>query len=168
MLNRFLLGSNSRDLIEDAPVPVLLVPKESNYQPFKKIGFATDLTESDLNAIHEVARLFSMFNPELLLTHVSPLPSDFHDPRTPANQFLNEVTGKINYSKIYYRHITEAAIHKGLLWVTEYGRIDLLAMIHRKHSGLSNLLRSSYTKKVADLITLPLLIMPENHEPISW
>lgn len=167
-VRRLLLGSNSRQMIDSAPVPVLLIPENAGFVPLKKIGFATDLTESDLNAIHEVALLFSAFDPELLLTHVSAAPSDFHDPRTPANQFLNRVTCKINYAKIYYRHITQADINEGLLWISEHGRMDMMAMIHRKTSGLSAILRGSYTQKMADMICLPLLVMPENHEPIGW
>ena len=167
-MERFFLGSNSRDVVEKTSVPVLLIPKEATYTAIKKIAFATDLSESDLNSIQTLARLFCLFDPEILLTHVSGEPSDFHDPTTKANKFLNRVTCNINYAKIYYRHLTEADVNKGLKWITEHGQIDMLAMIHRQTGLFSRLLTGSHTQKMAKLTSLPLLVLPENKQPIGW
>lgn len=167
-MERFFLGSNSRDVIEKPTIPVLLIPKEANFTAISKIAFATDLSESDLNSIQALARLFCLFDPEILLTHVSNEPSDFHDPTTEANKFLNRVTCNINYTKIYYRHLTEADVDKGLKWIVTHGRIDMLAMIHRQTGFFSRLITGSRTQKMAKLATLPLLVLPENNQPIGW
>lgn len=167
-LNRFFLGSNSKDVIEKTSIPVLLVPKDAPYQPINKIAFATDLTEGDINSIHNLARLFCLFNPEILLVHVDEETSDFHDPRTPANAFLNRVTCKLNYSKIYYRHINAKNVEEGLKWLTENGQIEMLAMIHRHPNLISRILDGSYTQKLATMVQLPLLVMPEDKAPIGW
>jgi len=160
-MRRQLIGSNSDQMMAQAPAPLLLIPENARFVPLHKIGFATDLSEGDLQPIQEVARLFAAFNPELLLTHISPEASDFHDPRSAAHLFLNRITCNVNYAKIYYRHITEADISAGLLWISEHGRIDIMAMIHRQNRVLPTLLHQSYTQKMADLIYLPLLVMPE-------
>lgn len=167
-LDRFFLGSTSLALIEKPIVPILLIPTNTIYQPIKKIAFATDLSESDLNSINNIARLFCLYDPEILLVHVNDQPSDFHDPRTPANQFLNRVTCNINYGKIYYRHICEADIDKGLKWLTETHQIDILAMIHRQVGIFSRLLTGSHTQKLAKSVHFPLLILPEDKTPIRW
>jgi len=167
-LDQFLLGSNSRQVIEKTKVPVLLIPKEAVYEPFKKIAFATDLSESDLNSIYAIARLFCLFDPEILLAHVDEKLSDFHDPRTPANLFLNRVTCKLNYAKIYYRHINATSIEDGLSWLTENGQINILGMIHRHTSLFSRILEGSHTQKLARSIKVPLLVMPEDKTPIGW
>ncbi len=167
-LDRFLLGSKSKDIIEKTIVPVLLVPKESNYSPFKKIAFATDLSECDLNSIHAIARLFALYDPEILLTHVDGQPSDFHDPLKPANVFLNRVTCKLNYSKIYFRHVNASDVEEGLEWLTHHGQIDMLAMVHRRTSTFSRILNGSHTQKLAKTIKLPLLVMPEDRTQIGW
>lgn len=167
-MQRLFLGSNSRAVAEQTSVPVLLVPKEAAYVAINKIALATDLSESDLNSIQTLARLFCLFNPEILLTHIQGEPSDVYDPSTKANQFLNRVTCNINYAKIYYRHLTETNVDKGLKWITEHGQINILAMIHRHTDFFSRLLTGSHTQKMAGLTTLPLLILPENKQPIGW
>lgn len=167
-LDRFFLGSNSRDVIEKTTVPVLLIPKDAVFQPLKKIAFATDLTEGDINSVHAIARLFGLFDPEILLTHIDDRLSDFHDPRSAANIFLNSVTCKLNYSKIYYRHINATSVEDGLKWLTENGQINILSMIHRHPSLFSKILEGSHTQKLARNIHLPLLVMPEDKTPIGW
>lgn len=167
-LDRFFLGSTSKEMINNSTVPILLVPPTAVYEPIKKIAFATDLSESDLNTINSLARLFCLYDPEILVVHVDEKVSDFHDPRTPANQFLNRVTCHINYGKIYYRHITESDIDKGLQWLSEKGQANVLAMIHRKTGLFSRILTGSHTQKLANSVHLPLLVMPENRTPIGW
>ncbi|MBP8067422.1 MAG: universal stress protein [Pedobacter sp.] len=161
-VERFFLGSTSRDLIENTSVPVLLLPKHSKYIPLKKIAFATDLSKSDINSIHALARLFSVYSPEILLTHVSGHSEDMRNPNSLSNVFLSEVTSKINYSKIYFRHIIEEHVDEGLVWLTAHAQINMLCMIHRqKHNLFSDLLKGSHTKKIAKMIEIPLLVMPE-------
>lgn len=167
-IDRFFLGSTSREMIENSSVPILLVPANAVYEPIKKIAFATDLSESDINSIHHLARMFCLYGSEVLLVHVDDQPSDFHDPRTPANQFLNRVTCNINYGKIYFRHIKETDINKGLKWLSENGQANILAMIHRHIGIFSRLLTGSHTQKLAKIVHLPLLVMPEDKTPIGW
>ncbi len=160
-LNRFLVGSNSLDVIDGCPAPVLLIPQDANFVPLTKIAFATDLSKSDIQSIHEIARLFCLYLPEILLTHVHE--GDIKPNMLPAevSEFLNEITSKINYSKIYYRQIKEDDIINGIKWITENGRISMLSMIHRSSSVFSRVFKGSNTQKVSEWINLPLLIMPE-------
>src|ERR1700754_4180112 len=51
-LGRVFLGSNSKEMIDKARFPVLLVPTDATYNGLKKIAFATDLSKSDVDIIH--------------------------------------------------------------------------------------------------------------------
>ncbi|RZK57755.1 MAG: universal stress protein [Pedobacter sp.] len=163
-IKRFIMGSNSRDQIEDAKVPILLIPRKAHYTVLKKVAFATDLNVADMNSIQNIARLFCRFEPEILLTNIDALPSAIHNPNSVANLFLKNVTGKINYSKIYYRHIQQKNVNDGLMWLVEKGQTEILAMIHRHKGMFAELLNGSHTKQIAKSITLPLLVLPEESE----
>jgi nucleotide-binding universal stress UspA family protein len=76
-------------------------------------------------------------------------------------KFLVEISNKANYPKIYYRIIKQAKVEQGLDWLCENGQIDMLAMVHRKHDFLDGILNGSHSKKMADHITIPLLIYPD-------
>ncbi|MEJ5995264.1 universal stress protein [Pedobacter sp. Du54] len=167
-LNQLFWGSNSRAVIEKIKHPVLLVPKNTDFVPLRKIAFATDLSESDLNSIQSVARLFSLFDPEILLVHVNKDPGDEHNPSSSENIFLNNVKGKLNYGKIYYRHLIASDINEGLTWLAENGLVNLMAIIHRHASPLTRLLTSGHTKMLANSLHIPLLVLPEDKRPIGW
>ena len=158
-IEKFFMGSNSRDLIANTKIPVLLIPKNVSFIKLKKIGFATDLSLSDINNIHQLTGLFVLFNADILLVHISEEPKNGLNKN--VDRFLNDVTCKINYSKIYYRHIEESDVEQGLIWLAEHTQIDLLTMIHRKSTLFKNLTTGSYTQKMAQKIELPLLVMPE-------
>lgn len=165
-LAHFVLGSNSLEVMKKSKVPVILVPKNAVFTDLQKIAFATDLAESDLNAIQKVAHLFHIFNTDILLTHVSDKKQDKH--QTEIDDFINDVICKINYSRIYFRNIDQDDVDKGLSWITKNGHIAMLAMVHKKMHFLKRILKGSHTKNLANQIEIPLLILPENNSPINW
>jgi nucleotide-binding universal stress UspA family protein len=167
-LKRLFIGSSSRDLIEQTNIPILLIPKSATFKTIKKIALATDLSQSDINTIQNIARLFSILKPEILLAHINGYVSDFHDPGSESHKFLNSVTCKVNYPKIYYRHIQQKSINDGLLWLTEKGQVEILAMVHRHQGLFAEITNASHTQKMAKIITIPLLVMPEEDGVMGW
>ncbi|RZL41322.1 MAG: universal stress protein [Pedobacter sp.] len=157
-LTQFIIGSNSKAMIDNCKIPVLLVPKNAKFDHLKKIAFATDLRESDVNAVHQLAGLFYPFNSDILLAHVAST-EDKDDKQ--AKHFLSCITNKINYAKIYYRHINQQNTFEGIKWITENTQTSLIAMIHRNRSLIADIFETSHTKKLAQFTKLPLLVMPD-------
>lgn len=159
-LSRFFLGSSSRELMDHADFPILLVPPGVEFKRIEKIAFATDLSEGDIPLIHSLSLFARHFNAEILIVHVSPagFDSDVHQDKIDA--FLTEVTCKVNYPKIYYRHVKDMGVDEGLSWLTRHVAIDLLAMVHRRHHFMQRIFEGSRTKKMAGHLKLPLLVFP--------
>jgi nucleotide-binding universal stress UspA family protein len=161
-LVRFLWGSKRNSLIEDVQVPLLMVPENYNYKSLKRIAFATDWNESDIEIIQTLASLARYDNAAILITHVSDNEETEWLKNGDAYDFLNQVTCRINYPNIYYRQIRNEDIDKGLSWFSENGSIDMLAMVHRRHPLIERLLKGSHTKTVAKYNQVPLLVFPAN------
>lgn len=160
MVSRLVLGSNSHDMVEKASFPVLLIPSAVAYNGIHKIAFATDLSSGDIEVIHSLAGLAYFFNAEVLLAHVTDEKYDNPGHQHKIDSFLNDITSKLDYPKIYYRHIKSMDVDRGLEWLTEHGQIDMLAMVHRKHNIFDMLFNGSHTQKLAKHIELPLLVFP--------
>lgn len=160
LIHRALLGSTSRDLLEKATFPVLLVPPKPMPRQLHKIAFATDLSETDIDIIHSLTSLARPFNAEILIAHVTNAKYDPADHQQQVEQFLNGVSCKANYPKIYYRHIKSIDVDHGLDWLSEHGMIDMLAMVHRPHPVLERLMKGSHTQRLAKHIRVPLLVFP--------
>ena len=159
-LQRFFFGSNTSDMIDAANFPVLLTPPGVEFKGIHKIAFATDLNPGDLDVIHSLVGLAAAFNAELLLVHITGEKYDLKDHQHKIQAFLSDIACKINYSKIYYRHVEHMGIDKGLDWLSQYGQIDLLAMVHRNSDVFKRIIKPSHTQKLAEHIELPLLVFP--------
>lgn len=168
LLHRFLLGSTSRNLLEKATFPVLLVPAKPMPNKLSKIAFATDLSKEDIDVIHSLTSLARPFNAEILIAHVTDMKYDPAEHRQQVGDFLNEVTCKANYPSIYYRHIKSMDVDHGLDWLSEHGMIDMLAMVHRPHPVLERLIKGSHTQRLAKHIRIPLLVFPPNAHDVCF
>lgn len=162
-INGALLGNHSRKMIDNAACPLLLVPPTAAIAPVKKIAFATDFKEpeKDLQAIFNLIPLLKLLNAELLLTHIYTEIDEAYDFKKNIEGFLLELSNKANYPHIYYRIVKSEKTGKGLDWLCRFGNVDMLAMVHHKHSFLDKILIGSNTQKMAEHILIPLLVVPE-------
>lgn len=162
-LSRLFLGSNSRELIDVANFPVLLIPPQASFAPIKKIAFATTLDPEDIDIIQALAGMARMFNAEILISHCTDEKYEQHEAAKKADAFLADVTDKARYDKICYRHIKSTGVNRGLDWLSEHGQADLLAMVHHPRHFLEKLLTGSHTLDIARHIPIPLLVFPPGY-----
>jgi nucleotide-binding universal stress UspA family protein len=162
-LSNFMLGNHSRRMIDDAICPLLLIPANAPVRDIKKVAFATDFKEpeKDLKAIFELIPMLKKLNAELLLTHIYDESDKAFDLKTRIEDFLAHLSNKANYPYIYYRIVKSEKPEKGLDWLCQFGNIDVLAMVHRKHSFFYQIFTGSHTQKMAGHISIPLLVIPE-------
>jgi len=162
ILGTFLLGNHAHELIEFCIKPLLIVPDTAEFKPIQKIAFATDFENpgDDLEQIYQLIDFARLLDAEILLTHIYNGSGHLAKFEKRIEQFLVEISNKANYPQIYYRIIKQDKIQSGLDWLCEHSKIDMLAMVHRKHDFLDSILKGSHTKKMADHITIPLLVFP--------
>jgi nucleotide-binding universal stress UspA family protein len=161
---RLLFGSISRRMIDETQVPLILIPEGFLFSKIQKIAFATRMVDEDIDVIHALAAFASYFHADLLVAHVSD-----HNDKNEAHEkqfknFLSDVTCKINYDKVYFRHVDKENVDKGLDWLSEHGMIDLLVMVHHQKGDFESLF-SSHTHTRANHLKIPLLVMPLGSHP---
>lgn len=162
-ISRFFLGSNSRDLIDIANFPILLIPATAAFSPVKKISFATDLNPEDIKVIHSLNTLAIRLNAEVMITHCTDEKYEKGEAQHKVDTFLSKVTNSVGYDNKHYSHVKSINVNHGLDWLTEHGQIDMLAMVHHPHHFLAKLLKESHTQEIARHITIPLLVFPPGY-----
>ncbi|RNL56045.1 universal stress protein [Pedobacter jejuensis] len=161
-MKRLILGSSSRDIIDSADYPVLLIPKGTAYKPIRKIAFATDLCVEDMDSIQSLADFAGLLHAELPIVHV--IGRNINKGMTGRiNAFLTELKNKIIYDRIYYENVYQGKVEDGLGWLKNHGETDLLVMIHRRHGVMNDFVHGSHAQKMARETKLPLLVMPEGY-----
>ncbi|QNK62428.1 universal stress protein [Pedobacter sp. PAMC26386] len=159
-LASLIMGNHMRDIIGSVPTPVLIVPENQSFKKMKKLVFATDMNDSDLDIINALTELAKPSHAELTLAHIQIPEISEEENKKQVTNFLEDVANKINYPKIYYREVKETPLKAGLKWLTENVACDLFVMVHRHKNFLEQIFNLSNTQKMAANTNLPLLVYP--------
>jgi len=154
-IGEYFNTDNCWDVIDNAAIPVLVIPYQSRFKPFRIIAFGTVMNDTDLNILESLAGLASYSNAEIV-TNVTP-EKEMSDK---VKQFFNQIPEKINYPHIVYQSIEGNDAVTGLKKLCAHIDVDLLAMVHQKDNIFEKLFGGSVTRKMAKNTNKPLLVFP--------
>jgi nucleotide-binding universal stress UspA family protein len=162
-LVQFILGSNSRAMIERLCYPVLFVPYEASFEKIRKIVFATDLSSDDLKPLKFLIDIAASCDATIVVMHIT----DFETQKDEEDQqvlesFFDKVSAKINYPKVRYEYVWNTNLDNGLAWVAEQKDVDMIAIVHHQHLLIDRVFNGSHTQKLARRTQIPLLVFPPN------
>ena len=155
---RIFIGSTSARMVRNAPCPVLCVPEHKKYKGIRKIVYATDMNEDNLNAAVAIVSFARKFDAELVFAFVDSQHEVFTD------EFISGMTRKIRSHVRYNRlsgYIAKSRdVADGIRYFLENKEADLLVMFtHQKHFP-DTLTNPSVTGQVLQDIKIPLLVLP--------
>ena len=161
-LNSFMLGNHTRNMISNSKQPILFIPPAAKIKKVKKIAFAADFKhpKEDLISFYAVLSLARMLDAELMLTHIYNEKHNTPEYRDWAKHSLIELRDNSNYDAITYKFLQDEETENGLNLICELDNIGLLAMVHRPHNFFDSLFHGSKTQKIAEHISIPLLVLP--------
>jgi len=159
-ISEFILGSQSRYMIDNFNAPVLLVPLSAKIRPIKKIVFATDFhfTQSNKEFIQQLVPLAKSFGAEIFISHIHSTDKESDGFDEMVKSFMFEICSEFKTPRISYRSIDSFSIKNGLEVLMSDGQMDMLVMVRREKCFLSDLLIGSLTKRMASSIEFPLLV----------
>lgn len=158
-LVQLALGSNSKKMIDVAITPVLYVPFSATFRPLRKIIFASDLGEDNLAALQHLVGIASPFGAEIIVYHVTNYKTGkLEEPHQLDLDFQNKVIAKLPYQQVKYHNLWHDNVDSALKWMRSQDGVDILAMVHRRHSILDMLVNGSHTHKSSRLTSIPMLV----------
>jgi nucleotide-binding universal stress UspA family protein len=147
-------------IIDQASVPVLVIPYQVRFKPFGAIAFASAMNYMDITILQSLTGLAGYSGAELLVAHMAAESSNDRQEETELKQFFTQIPGKIDYPHIQYRNIKGKNVARSLRELTAHIDIDLLVLVHRRRSALQQLISGSVTRKMLTRPYKPLLIFP--------
>lgn len=160
VVSDFMMGNNCRQVIDVASVPLLIVPQNCAVRDIEKFAFAADIVHNDIDYIKSLTSLAKHFSAEIMVVNVSQRALLSNEEEKALKLFKDEIIHKVNYSRVYYRNIPNDNVKKGLDWLIENVKFDMLVMVHRKIDSVDFVFKSSVTKNIADHAFIPLLVYP--------
>ena len=159
-LTSFMLGNNSRELIDNSKLPLLLVPENAVLKDLDNIIFATDLSLNDISYINAVAGLAQICNANVGIVNVLTEKNAGTRHSLSENAFMQQMVSNVDYKRVSFRNVQNQRVSKGIDDILQHEKPDLLVMVHRKSAFFESLFKSSVTQKVASHTAVPILVYP--------
>ena len=152
---KFFLGSNTSAVISEIQVPVLCIPADTKFKKIKNIGFTTRYREKDKVELKKVLDIAKKTNAKVKSLYVKTSSSDVSDVTIKEweKEFANE--------NIEFLVLPSDEVKEIILDFILYKDIDILTTITHKRSFFEGLFDSSFTKKIAKEVSVPVLVMHE-------
>lgn len=157
-VSRFLFGSNTISLIDEASRPVLVVPETAGFNAPGRIVFATDYLDSDFEALEKLIPIAEAFNSEIVVAHVFEETNEGKSERSMMDFLCREIRKTIQYPRITYQVYPNKSVARGITSLCEFTEADLLVLSARKRNAFQRIFQKSATKSIIYNIDIPLLI----------
>lgn len=155
-LTTLMLGNSCRQLINGTRIPLLLIPEHARFASPQQFAFATELNFEDIVYLSALCRFADYFSAEVTIVHVQ---KDNESEQEKLEAFMNRVAAKVDY-KVTYRTVISKTPRKGLEWLLDHHKPDILAMMHHDRGFFAAIFEGSQTQKMAAHTTVPILIFP--------
>jgi nucleotide-binding universal stress UspA family protein len=158
-LSEKLMGSITTALINKLKCPVLAIDKEVKYHSIKKIVFAYDDEEvQDKKALEPLKEFAKLFKSHVYILNVvrerELAPVGFELAAVPER--LEQALAGIDHT---FHHIQNEEIVDGINDFVKERKMDMVAMIPRKHNLFNKIFNEPNTKKMAFHSKVPLLAL---------
>lgn len=155
-----IVGSVTADIMYNANVPVLVVPKnapEKTVSDFSKVLYATNFDEKDFVAIDKLLKLLEPFDMELTCVHVGqPRQNGWDYARLEG---MKELLHKKYKSRNFNCRLLEGNdVLNALEDYFKVEKVDLLSLTSHKRNMISRLFNPSLARKMVFHSQTPLLI----------
>ena len=155
-IDKVLFGSNTASVIEKAPCPVLAVPEKASTALPKKIAYATNYHDSDMQTLKELTKLTVNLSAELMILHVPK--KKLRSEQELVEEFSRAVAKETGHTQPLHYALAHHDTQRGIELFVDSAEADWLALSTRKRSAFKKIFDSSLTKKLAYQARLPLLV----------
>lgn len=160
-----LKDSFAKELIRNIHCPVWLIPKDTEYQTFHHIIYATDYHNEDIPTLKKLIDLTHFVSPQITALHITEN-ADF-DLRIKNASFQKILATKTEYNKISVKALVENDGDDIVGLINKYAASyasDLIVLLKENQHFLKRLFKPSTTEKIIKEAKRPVLIYHTHNE----
>lgn len=156
------IGSNTLNVLDNVQTPVIVIPKDAIFRPFRKVSLAIDTHNTyHFTTFEGLKKLLLVFRTNLMIVTVrmrEAIESTEMDKlqMTKVKKWLgNELT-------VSLKAVVADSVSEGLLYyLAQKSDNDLLVMVARKRNFFEKVFRTSFSQQMAFIAEVPILIIYE-------
>lgn len=153
------LGSVASNVLKNAPCPVMVIPKNTEFEKKLILGYATDFSDTDPFGIWKAMKLFKSFQPKIKCVHFNEKEVNNEDKIKELESYFFETSPELNvdfYSLPVKNKVTD------MNDFIEKQNINMLVMYKPERTFFESIFHNSYTRKMAKHTNIPLLVFKGN------
>ncbi|MBS7253718.1 universal stress protein [Flavobacterium branchiicola] len=153
---KFFTGSNTNSVISGVNVPVLCIPVDAKFKKVKTIGFTTRYREKDKEVLRRILKIAKKTDAKVKSLYVKTSNSDVSDAviKEWEKEFVDE--------NIEFLVLPSDEVKETILDFILYKDVDILTTITHKRSFFESIFDTSFSKKIAKEVSIPVLVMHEH------
>lgn len=161
-LKKIIVGSIAAKVMEQSEIPVLLVPEKFAWRKPETIVFATAISKSDHNVFPVLLNFANLYHTKITIVNLrDPHQLYGNKEKEEFEMYAYGVQRTFHDMNIKFRQLETLSVEKTMETLYEEIHYDVLVMARRKLDRLSRFIQRSFTKKMAHITNLPLMIVPE-------
>jgi nucleotide-binding universal stress UspA family protein len=154
-LKEIFVGSNTERVVRNSDIPVLVIKNRiEDFKP-RKMVFACDLKEENINAFHRAESIADIFSAKLKPVYINTPGDDFmatSEIRKKMDAFSRAVDSDLSIT-IY----NDYSIERGVLNYAEESKADVIGIPTHGRKGLSHFFMGSIGEDVANHSEIPVI-----------
>lgn len=158
-ITQVFMGTNTLNVIRHIEIPVMIIPAQATYSGLKKVVFTSDFKDvARTTPFSSLKNILDIFHPQLEILNVD---SEHYVELTPEykveREAMNDKLGSYNPEFAFLRSYD---FLEGISSFVDTKEMDAIITVPRKHGFLSQLFKTSHTKKLAYHSRVPIIAVP--------
>jgi nucleotide-binding universal stress UspA family protein len=156
-VENFLIGSNTLEVIKEVNVPIVMIPLNCEYNGMSKLAIASDLHKlNHSHLIDPLVRIAKQHDSEICVLNVHTNETNYNE-AIEGFELHNQLED-VNHS--FHSEINPNVV-EGIENFVYTKKVDLLAIVARRHTFFERIFTRSVTKELSKLAHFPMLILHE-------
>lgn len=154
------MGTNTLNVVKSVNCPVMIIPPEAKYNGLHKAVFTSDFKDvARTHPFESIKKILNMFNPELDIVNVD----EDHYVELTNEYKIEKKSMEDNLGEFHpqYAFLRSFDFLDGISTFVESRGIDVIITLPRKHGLMSQLFKTSHTKKLAYHSSIPIIAIPQ-------
>lgn len=156
-LNSNLLGTTSSVMFEKIICPILAIPCKTKFKAFKKVVLATDYKDEEAFDFKILEEIVNLYNADFSVLNVNNLVNLITNEEAAAGLHLGNF---LPSHHLTFQSLENDDIVNGIVNYVNEKKPDVVVMLSKKHELIEKFTKPSFTRKLINETSVPLLALP--------
>ena len=160
-LQKFIIGSNSGEVITKVPCATLVVPENARFTGITEIAFPTDFALSyDIRTLLPVTEILEKYSASLSIVHIGKKGKNLNMSQQRNKELLEDYFSDDAHS---FYFLTNDKIEDAIQCFVQSRKIDMIAMVAKNLNYFQRILFLPTVEEISYHTDVPFLVLHEQH-----